>query len=199
MQDLFLKLERPALVDLELHWPGGVAAELAANLPSDLYAGDPLVILARLPSRPQGMLTLGGRSGSNTWIRQLPITFVGERAGIAKLWARERIGELSRQKNFGTDAAQTEARIVDLALHHHLVSEYTSLIAVDDTPVRPAGIPDRSEQAPTSAPVGSYWARTTGFASTATPAPLFLLVGFASLAFAGLLYRWMLQYRLRRG
>lgn len=195
MQDLFLKLERPALVDLELHWPGGVAAELAAPMPSDLYAGDPLVILARLPKRPQGMLSLTGRTGHNAWLRQLPITFVGETAGIAKLWARERIGELSRQKNLGADATQTEARIVELALQHHLVSEFTSLVAVDDTPVRPAGIPDRSEQAPTSAPLGSYWASTTGFAGTATPAPLLMLIGFAALAFAGLLCRSRLLYQ----
>jgi Ca-activated chloride channel homolog len=199
MQDLFLKLERPALVDLELHWPGGVAVELAAPMASDLYAGDPLVILARLPNRPQGMLTLAGRTGHNAWLRQLPITFVGETAGIAKLWARERIGELSRQKNLGADAAQTEARIVELALQHHLVSEYTSLVAVDDTPVRPAGIPNRSEQAPTSAPLGSYWASTTGFAGTATPAPLLMLIGCAVLAFAGLLYRSMLLYQSWRG
>jgi len=98
----------------------------------------------------------------------------------------------------GADAAQTEARILELALQHHLVSEYTSLVAVDDTPVRPAGMPDRPEQAPTSAPLGSYWANTTGFARTATPAPLLVLIGFAALAFAGLLYRSMLLYQPRR-
>lgn len=52
MQDLFRKLESPALVDLSLQWPGSVAAELASRTPGDLYAGDPLVVLARLPALP---------------------------------------------------------------------------------------------------------------------------------------------------
>ncbi len=42
MGDVFRKLESPALVDLQLHWPGGAVAMLAAKLPSDVYAGDPL-------------------------------------------------------------------------------------------------------------------------------------------------------------
>jgi Ca-activated chloride channel family protein len=203
MQDLFLKLEQPALVDLALQWPGGTVGDLAADIPSDLYAGDPLVVLARLSEMPQGLLTLSGRRSAHTWVRQLPITWVGEQAGIAKLWARERIGELSRRKNMQGDTAgesptDIEARIVEVALKHHLVSEYTSLVAVDPTPVRPAGEPGHVEQAPTSAPVGSYWATgTTGFARTATPAPLLAVIGLVAFAFAGLFYRAWLLARMR--
>src|SRR5262249_43219810 len=86
------------------------------------------------------------------------------------------------------DAAQLEEAIVGLGLQHHLVSEFTSLVAIDDTPVRPQGVDGRSEQAPTSAPAGSYWAHTTGFARTATSAPLTLLVGTALLCIAIFLY-----------
>jgi Ca-activated chloride channel family protein len=184
MEDLFHKLESPALVDLEIHWPGEVPAQLAASLPSDVYAGDPLVIAARLPAVPQGVLTVSGRSGGGPWTRQLPIKVVGDQAGIAKLWARERIGELSRQKNFGDEPAKKATEIVELALVHHLVSEFTSLVAVDVTPARPADIGWNREQASTSAPEGSYWARSTGFSSTATPAPLLLLIGMLALALA---------------
>ena len=184
MEDLFRKLESPALVDLEIHWPGEAKAQLAASLPSDVYAGDPLVIAARLPRVPQGVLTLSGASGAGPWTRQLPIKVVTDQSGIAKLWARERIGELSRQKDFGDEPAAKEAEIVELALAHHLVSDYTSLVAVDVIPARPAGAEWSRVQAPTSAPEGSYWARSTGFSSTATPASLLLLVGSLALALA---------------
>ena len=43
------------------------------------------------------------------------------------------------------------------------------------------------EQAPTSAPIGSYWA-TTGFAKTATPAELLLICGLLSIVFGCFLY-----------
>jgi Ca-activated chloride channel family protein len=110
---------------------------------------------------------------------------VGDQAGIAKLWARERIGELTRLKNLGGDATEAEGQIVNLAIAHHLVSDYTSLVAVDVTPVRPVDAGLNSEQALTSAPRGGAWAQSsTGFASTATAAPLLMLLGVIALAVA---------------
>ncbi|HKZ73130.1 MAG TPA: marine proteobacterial sortase target protein [Steroidobacteraceae bacterium] len=200
MQDLFLKLERPALVDLELHWPGGIAAELAAAMPSDVYAGDPLVVVARLPDEPQGLLTLSGRTEGGAWVRQLPIRQLGGQPGVAKLWARERIGELGRRKSFDTDAGTTGNAIVALALAHHLVSDYTSLVAVETTPVRPPGVLAREEQASTSGPAGGAWANTTGFAGTATPASLLALLGLGSLLAAAVLVAasWLRRPQLAR-
>ncbi len=188
MEDLFRKLENPALVGLEVHWPQAADAELAAALPSDVYAGDPLVFAARVPRAPEGVLTLSGRSNGMPWTRQLAIKLVSDQAGIAKLWARERIRQLSRERMSSGDATTTETQIVELALAHHLVSDFTSLVAVDVTPARPIGVQDAGEQVPTSAPTGSQWAQSTGFSSTATPAPLLVLVGVFSLALALLLW-----------
>ena len=190
MEDLFRKIESPALVDLSVQWPGSAKSELAAPMPGDLYAGDPLVVLARVTGLPAAnqVLTLSGRTHGMAWVQQIPIVSVTQQAGIAKLWARERIGALVRQRNFGGDAAEAQAAITEISLQHHVVSEFTSLVAVDDSPARPPGVVDRSEQAPTSAPAGSYWANTTGFAKTATAAPLTLLIGLACLGVAALLY-----------
>lgn len=189
MEDVFRKLENPALIDMQVMWPGGAKAELANDIPGDVYAGDPLVIAAKLPRVPEGVLTLSGRSSGAVWTRQLKINVVGNQAGIAKLWARERIGELSRQKKFGGDAKEHEESVVALALAHHLVSEFTSLVAVDVTPARPADMALAREQAPTAAPIGGAWAGTTGFSTTATPAPLLFALGVLAIALAIVL--WM--------
>jgi Ca-activated chloride channel homolog len=181
MQDLFQKLERPALVDLKLQWPNGLSPDLASSMPADVYAGDPVVILARLSHAPSGALTLSGHIHGANWTHTIPITPVSEQAGLSKLWARERIADMSRQMQFGGDKEQLRASIVALGLAHHLVSDFTSLIAVDDLVVRPLGSTGHVEQPPTSAPAGSYWA-TAGFAKTATPADLLLLCGLLSLA-----------------
>jgi len=194
MQDLFLKLERPALVDLKLRWPEDLAADTAAAMPGDVYAGDPLVILARLPRAPAGYLTLSGRIRGKDWVHQVQITRVGEQSGLSKLWARERIADLSRHLQFGGDREQLRASILDLALKHHLVSEFTSLVAIDEVVVRPPGSSGHVEQAPTSAPTGGAWA-TTGFAKTATPAELLLGCGLLCIGVGGFLY-WA---RFRRG
>jgi Ca-activated chloride channel family protein len=187
MTDLFGKLEQPALTNLEVRWPGNAPAELAGAPPADVYAGDPLVIAARVPVLPQGLLTLSGSSEGHPWMRQVAISAVSPQAGIGKLWARERISALEQDGG----AAQNEATrraIIGLALAHHLVSNFTSLIAVDVTPVRPAGEPYTETQVPSAAPRGSYWAEgSTGFARTATPAPLLAFVGVFALALAGVL------------
>ena len=187
MTDLFRKLEQPALTDLEVRWPGGAPAELAGAPPADVYAGDPLVIAARVPVLPQGLLTLSGSSEGHPWMRQVAITAVSPQAGIGKLWARERISALEQDGGTAQNEATRQA-IIGLALAHHLVSNFTSLIAVDVTPVRPAGEADAGTQVPSAAPRGSYWADgSTGFARTATPAPLLALVGVVALALAGVL------------
>ncbi|HVW71024.1 MAG TPA: hypothetical protein VHB68_18725, partial [Steroidobacteraceae bacterium] len=191
MQDLFRKLERPALVDLALQWPGGAQPELATSLPRDVYSGDPVVILARLPSLPSGTLTLSGRRDGQAWQQQLPITLVDGPSGLSKLWARERLGALSRLKSVGGDTTALQSQILQLALQYQVVSEYTSLVAVDTTPVRPVDAALRSEQAPTSAPAGSYWQTgVTGFAQTGTPGPLWTLMGLVALTLGLTLYSY---------
>jgi Ca-activated chloride channel homolog len=191
MEDLFRKLEQPALVDLALQWPGGIQPELATSLPRDVYTGDPIVILARLPSLPSGMLTLTGRRDGRSWRQELAITMVDGQSGLSKLWARDRIGELSRLKSVGGDTTAVQAQILQLAVQYQVVSEYTSLVAVDTMPARPIDEALRSEQAPTSAPVGSYWQTgSTGFAQTATPAPLWMFGGLMALTLAFTLYSY---------
>lgn len=188
MAELFLKLERPALVGLELHWPDGVVADLATPLPRDLYAGEPLVVAARLRGAPMtGMLTLAGSDGGGFRLRQAPVVALEGEAGIARLWGRERIADLARRKRLGDGAvppAEFDRRILELAMHYGLVSELTSLVAVDHTPARPPGAMERSGQAPTAAPAGGAWARTAGFPATATAAPLLTWMGLLSLGLA---------------
>ena len=188
MTDLFEKLERPALLRLKVSWPGGAPPELAAPLPADVYAGDPIIIAARFATPLQGALTLSGTSAGQEWVRQVPFTAVSEQAGVAKLWARERIEKLVMERNYGADPESTKTQIVQLALAHHLVSDFTSLVAVDTAAVRPQGASLDRAQASTAAPAGSYWASSTGFPRTATAAPLLLCIGALLLACAALLY-----------
>ncbi len=205
MAALFRKLERPALVDLELHWPPGVRPELATPLPRDLYAGDPLAVVARLEpgvvraglgqagvAAVSGTVTLLGYANGGAWTRQAPLQQLEGEAGIARLWARERIAELSRRKRLAGGGATSgrlardriDAEIEALAMGYGLVSERTSLVAVDVTPARPAGAAGRMEQAPTMAPAGSMWSRSAGFAQTATPAAWLAWLGGFALALA---------------
>jgi Ca-activated chloride channel family protein len=51
-------------------------------------------------------------------------------------------------------AAETDKRILGLALEHHIVSRLTSLVAVDATPSRPEGARLTQSQLPLNLPAG---------------------------------------------
>jgi Ca-activated chloride channel family protein len=79
------------------------------------------------------------------------------------------------------DSAEVRSAIVETALAHHLVSKYTSLVAVDKTPARPASDSLKSEQVPNLMPYGQSANAIFGFPATATDAPALRLAGLVSL------------------
>lgn len=105
--------------------------------------------------------------------------------GIAKLWARRKIDSIMDSLIEGVDAQAVRDAVVALGLEHHLVTQYTSLVAVDVTPTSPvAG--GETRNVPANAPHGS----TVALPRTATPAPLYALVSFLLLA-AALALHWL--------
>jgi Ca-activated chloride channel family protein len=76
--------------------------------------------------------------------------------------------------------------VIDTAISHHLVSKYTSLVAIDKTPVRPAGSALTREQVPNLLPYGQSMNAIFGFPATATDAAALLRRGLLTLL-AGLL------------
>ena len=79
--------------------------------------------------------------------------------------------------------------IINLALQHHLVSRYTSLVAVDVTPVRSPTQLLRTHPMKTNLPQGQNYAAIFGLARGATPGPGHLLIGVFCLISAFGLYR----------
>jgi Ca-activated chloride channel family protein len=78
----------------------------------------------------------------------------------------------------GEDIEKVRGAVLALALEHRLVSQYTSLVAVDRVPRRPPSDGLRSAALPTHLPAG--WSASAVFGrlpGTATPAPLYLLLG----------------------
>lgn len=186
MDRLFRKLENPQVTDIEVQWPGSVLVESYPGIAPDLYLGEPISIRARAsgPARRGEVVRIMGNSISGAWSSELPLTVKAESAGIGALWARARIAELFDQQRRGADADETRAAVVATALAHHLVSKYTSLVAVDKTPARTAGEPLASKAVGNLAPQGSAMA---AFAATATNAMQLQLSGIACLLLASIL------------
>ncbi len=182
MQRLFRRLERPALTDITVDWPAGAAAEVYPAPVPDLYHGEPLMVSARFerPPAPGAMVTVSGRQGDGYWMRQLVFDEARAYPGVGKLWARARIESLEDARRAGAPEDRIRAEIVRTALDHHLVSGYTSLVAVDRSPARPLGAGLTEGRVPSLLPRGQT-AAVYNLPATGTPAPLRRAVGFVCL------------------
>jgi Ca-activated chloride channel family protein len=153
MRALLDKLDNPVLTELKATFTGSGIEATPAELP-DLYRGEPVVILMKAP-KLAGKVTLTGTVAGRPWTETVDLARAGEGSGIAKLWARRKIDDAEvAQSTGGIPSAEADRRILALALEHHLVSRVTSLVAVDRTPVRPAGEPLRQSDVPVNLPAG---------------------------------------------
>jgi len=200
MSGLFAKLESPVLKGVKIDWPEGAAAEAwPARIP-DLYAGEPVMVSAAL-DKAAGAARVSGLRGDAPWRQDLVLDQPAQGSGIGVLWARDKIGALMDAAREGASAEETRAKVIELALTHHLVTKYTSLIAIDRAPARAPDLDLKMAALPTHLPEGQSYEAIFG---TQADAPQFgtlpqgatdsrfnLLVGALMLLFATLLFSRM--------
>ncbi len=189
MRDLFSKLENPVLANIELAWPDPGAEVWPKRVP-DLYAGEPVVVAARLGTIA-GDLRISGTRADARWNSDIPLKIGSERAGVHRLWARRKIAALMDDMARGVPEDDVKEQVLEVALDHQLVSKYTSLVAVDVTPTRPDGEALESAAVPSNLPAG--WRRELVFGSMpagGTAGRLHLMMALV-LVLSGVALRWM--------
>ncbi len=188
MRELFSRLENPVLADIELVWPDPATEMWPQRIP-DLYAGDPIIVAARLGT-VKGDLAVSGVVADAEWRMRLPLEVGAARAGVNRLWARRKIADLMDQKARGASDDEVRSQVLPLALEHHLVSKYTSLVAVDVTPSRPSDSDLKTGAAPTNLPAGWKYEKVFGALPTGGTASRLHLLLALILTLAGVALRW---------
>jgi Ca-activated chloride channel homolog len=202
MLSLLQKLAHPAVTDLHLRL-NGQRLDLQGQLESyprtmsDLYLGEPLVLSyqqtlsaqSKQPAVSAESLSLHGRFQKASWQQPLTASTIQKQAGLNVLWARQKITQLSRDlRTIGMDNRDVERgkviqqHITDTALSHHLVSQFTSLVAVDITPSKPANLVSVDTQVKNRAPLNNPLLGQ--LPQTATTADLQILIGLILLGIA---------------
>ena len=209
MLTLLTKLQHPAITDIELQLNGGTLQsnrqlEFYPNVISDLYKGEPLVLSYRLTngiiessssSNYLSKVNLGARYQGKPWENTLKINAQTRQSGLSVLWASEKISQLTRDKrraSMRTNSSLAEqdeykSQITDTAIAHHLVSQYTSLVAVDVTPTRPAHVQSKSRKVANPLPKGASSRRLQSqgrLPQTATTAQLRIIIGLILIGLA---------------
>lgn len=180
MGELFARLQTPVLRDIDINWPGKTTSY--PEFVPDLYSGQPLVMTARL-STTSGMLTVRGSGSRGDWQQQVSLDTGAAHTGIATLWARDRIGALNDQIIATSETDALRKAIIDVALLHKLVSRFTSFVAVEKQPVRPAGSTLDTKNVPNARPHGQA-PQPFAYPQTATPAVEKMWLGILSALFA---------------
>jgi len=209
MGALFAKLESPLLKGVKIDWPEGTAAESWPKRVPDLYAGEPVVVTVAL-DKVQGRAKVSALRGDAPWEQTIALDQPTTGSGMGVLWARDKIGALVDAMREGAPAEETRAQVIELALTHHLVTKYTSLIAIDRTPVRPAELDLKMAALPTNLPEGQNYEAIFGGAQPtdallvgqlpqgATDSRFNLLAGALTLLFATLLFLYVRTFGFRR-
>ncbi|MEX0605794.1 MAG: marine proteobacterial sortase target protein [Marinobacter sp.] len=180
LAELFGKMQSPVLTDIVTDWTADTDAEVLPSRPGDLFQGEPMVQVVRGQS-PSGDLSVSGRlPDSSAWQQRLPLTETAPAKGLHRHWARAKINQLMDQSLSGYINEENKSRVIQLALKHQLVTRYTSFIAVDKSPVRPADMPVATDHVPTLLPAGSEQAMLR-YPQTATPAALLMALGLIGL------------------
>jgi Ca-activated chloride channel family protein len=179
ISNLFNKIASPVLQDINITWQDGSTVDYWPKPVSDLYQSEAIQLVLKIPENKQNQsISLSAyelKNGNKTlWMKTLnvneqlgtdkEIRNLNNNMGIAPLWAREKIDSISLDKQYTN--VQKQSLITELGLQHHIVTKFTSLVAVDKTPIRPIHLKSEDLQIKTMLPKGSQQRLPqTGFAS----------------------------------
>lgn len=135
------RIERPMLTDLSVEWSGVEVFDVLPRKVPDLFDAQPVVLVGRYKEPGKGTVTLRGMR--NDGPEELQVAFElpargGAAPGLQSLWARARIEELDMMQH-AVELPEIVRQIETLGLEHHLVTKYTSFVAVDSERVAPPG------------------------------------------------------------
>ena len=188
LDGLFKKLERPVLHDITIDQTGWADLQQYPAQIADLYEGEPIVLAIKAGSLPPQAI-LHGQAGTQPWSLPVSLKNSASHGGLSVYWARQKISALMDETYKGGAEEATRKAVLDVALAHHLVSQYTSLVAVDVTPARPTNTPTAEQDQATNLARAQDQASLAGLPKTATSGQLNILLGLSALMLAGLLWR----------
>ncbi|MDG2008275.1 MAG: VWA domain-containing protein, partial [Candidatus Binatia bacterium] len=130
----------PALFDLDLQAADGSPVEIWPEVLPDLFPGESLFVAVRTQATEPEFLLHARTSRGPTTLLSTP---AAQGEGIARNFAAQKVASL--EQLFGeSPRAEREAlreEILATALPAGLISQFTSLVAIDDTPLRNDGSP----------------------------------------------------------
>jgi Ca-activated chloride channel family protein len=134
----YSRISSPVLTDIKVKFDGLSVSDVIPGAVSDLWAERPLYIKARYDRPGSGTVHLTGFCGAKRYEETLAVTLPANQSNnqaLGSVWARSKVAELTAEDYAGSQSGKMRSdlkdKIVRLALEHHLLTPFTSFIAVD--------------------------------------------------------------------
>ncbi len=181
------RISSPVLTDVKLNFDGLAVKEVFPKEVGDVWAEKPLYIKGRYTAPGAGTITLTGFVGGKPYKQELKVNFPEKQSAnevIKPMWARAKVDRLMSEDWMGAQQGavnkELKDEIVQTALDYHIMTEYTSFVAVEEKTVTKGGapvtvavpveLPDGVSRGPAKSEQNS--GRMISFASSGTSASL---------------------------
>ena len=146
-QRFYERLANPLLLDVKTDWGALPVSDVYPKVIPDVFESGPVVLTGRFSKPVAGDLVLRGRTGGKEWKRTVHVDFSqsdsSSGSGLPSVWARQKIEDLSNRSPdaqvSGASANDLQNQITQVALDYHLMSPFTSFVAVEPTVVNIGG------------------------------------------------------------
>jgi Ca-activated chloride channel family protein len=128
------RIQKPCLMDIKIDWGGLKVVDVYPARVPDLFAAQPVFLIGRYETPGSAVVTLRAIVAGEPFEQHVSVNFPdwqGENSALGSLWARMQIKELMA-KQYQGEKPEIVQQITNLALDYHLMSQYTSFVAVDD-------------------------------------------------------------------
>ena len=150
-------IDRPVFTDVSVDFGDLRVTDVYPRRAPDLFAGKPLAIHGRFAGGGRATVRVRGTMNGRRYERAIEValptsaTPEGPHASQASLWARAAVHDRLARLTLRDDPALIE-EVTALGLAHHLVTPYTSFVAIEERPVEPSDEDAEAEAQPTVTP-----------------------------------------------
>lgn len=142
------RISSPVLTDVKVKFDGGDVKEVFPKDVADVWAQKPLYIKGRYNSPGTATATLTGYAAGKPYSQTLKMSLpenAATNSGVGSIWARAKVDRLMSEDWFGAQSGnpnkEIKDEIVQTALAHHIMTQYTSFVAVEEKYVTKGGKP----------------------------------------------------------
>jgi Ca-activated chloride channel homolog len=132
------RISSPVLTDVKLNWDGVTVKEVFPKVVADVWAQKPLYFSGRYQTPGKGTVTISGFAAGKPYSEKIQIALPASNLAnpaLGSIWARAKVDRLMAEDYFGAQSGsvnkELREEITQTALDHHIMTQYTSFVAVD--------------------------------------------------------------------